>query len=76
VLRSFYRRLRANGKPAKVALVAAMHKLLLILNAMIQNENCLENAMSRHLRQRVVHKSTGGISKNPIACGPSGQPAP
>jgi transposase len=30
-LRPFYQRLRAGGKPAKVALVAAMHKLLLIL---------------------------------------------
>jgi transposase len=38
VLRSFYQRLRANGKPAKVALVAAMHKLLLILNAMTKTK--------------------------------------
>jgi transposase len=30
VLRPFYQRLRAAGKPAKVALVAGMHKLLLI----------------------------------------------
>ena len=34
VLRPFYQRLRVSGKPAKVALVAAMHKMLLILNAM------------------------------------------
>lgn len=32
----FYRRLRARGKPAKVALVAVMRKLLTILNAMIK----------------------------------------
>jgi transposase len=38
VLRPFYQRLRAAGKPAKVALVAAMHKLLLILNAMLKTE--------------------------------------
>ena len=31
-LRPFYQRLRATGKPAKVALVAAMRRLLLILN--------------------------------------------
>jgi transposase len=37
-LRPFYQRLRASGKPAKVALVAAMHKLLLILNAMIRTK--------------------------------------
>jgi transposase len=30
VVRPFYQRLRATGKPAKVALVAAMRKLLLI----------------------------------------------
>ncbi|MEO6003128.1 MAG: transposase, partial [Opitutus sp.] len=31
-LRPFYRRLRANGKPAKVALVAVARKLLVFLN--------------------------------------------
>jgi transposase len=36
VLRTFYERLRAAGKPAKVALVACMHKLLTILNAMVK----------------------------------------
>jgi transposase len=35
-LRPFYQRLRAAGKPAKVALVAAMRKLLTILNAMLK----------------------------------------
>lgn len=34
VLRAFHQRLRAAGKPPKVALVAAMRKLLTILNAM------------------------------------------
>ncbi len=34
VLRAFYQRLRAAGKPPKVALVACMRKLLTILNAM------------------------------------------
>jgi len=37
VLRVFYRRLRDAGKPAKVALVATMRKLLTILNAMIKH---------------------------------------
>jgi transposase len=36
VLRRYYQRLRAVGKPAKVALIAAMRKLLSILNAMIK----------------------------------------
>lgn len=35
VLAAFYARLRAAGKPAKVALVACMRKLLTILNAML-----------------------------------------
>ena len=34
VIRSFYERLLAQGKPKKVALLACAHKLLLILNAM------------------------------------------
>ena len=36
VLRAFYRRLLAAGKPKKVALTACMRKLLTILNAMMR----------------------------------------
>jgi transposase len=35
-LKVFYQRLRAAGKPAKVALVACMRKLLTIINSMIR----------------------------------------
>jgi transposase len=38
VLRAFHRRLRAAGKPPKVALVAAMRKLLTIINAMVAHQ--------------------------------------
>jgi len=38
VLRTFYQRLRQAGKPAKVALVATMRKLLTILNAMMKHQ--------------------------------------
>ena len=38
VIRDFYQRLLAAGKPKKVALVACMRKLLTILNAMVKNE--------------------------------------
>lgn len=38
VIRAFYLRLRSAGKPAKVALIAAMHKLLTILNAMLKQQ--------------------------------------
>jgi transposase len=36
VLRPFYERLLAAGKPKKVALTACMHKLLIILNALVR----------------------------------------
>ena len=38
-LRSFYRRLRAAGKPTRLALVAVMRKLLTILNAMLRDNS-------------------------------------
>ena len=38
VIRTFYQRLRALGKPPLVALVAAMRKLLTILNAMVKHQ--------------------------------------
>jgi transposase len=38
-LAHFYRRLRDLGKPAKVALVAVMRKLLTILNAMVKHQS-------------------------------------
>jgi len=37
VIRAFYERLCAVGKPKKLALTACMHKLLLILNAMLRD---------------------------------------
>ena len=37
VIKAFYQRLLAAGKAKKVALVACMHKLLTILNAMVKN---------------------------------------
>jgi transposase len=36
-IRLFYERLRNNGKPAKVALIASMRKLLTILNAIVRD---------------------------------------
>jgi transposase len=43
VLKVFYQRLRAAGKPAKVALTACMRKLLVILNTMIRNGQRWQN---------------------------------
>ncbi|MCY3644463.1 MAG: IS110 family transposase [Acidimicrobiaceae bacterium] len=39
VIRDFYQRLLAAGKPKKVALVACMRKLLVILNAMLKHHS-------------------------------------
>jgi hypothetical protein len=36
-LRAFYQRLRANGKPFKLAIVAAMRKFIVTLNTMLSN---------------------------------------
>ncbi len=36
-LRAFYQSLRQRGKPAKVAIIAAMRKLLVILNAKMRD---------------------------------------
>jgi transposase len=44
VIREFYLRLRLARKPAKVALVACMRKLLVILNAMVKNNTCWQQA--------------------------------
>jgi transposase len=43
-IRAFYLRLRSAGKPAKVALVACMRKILVILNAMLKNNTCWQQA--------------------------------
>lgn len=45
VIREFYRRLRTAGKPPKVALVAAMRKLLTILNAMVHHRTPWRSAV-------------------------------
>jgi transposase len=38
LIRAFYRRLREAGKPAKVALTAAMRKLVILLNALLKQD--------------------------------------
>jgi transposase len=37
VINAFYSRLRNNGKPHNLALVASMRKLLLLLNSLLKN---------------------------------------
>jgi transposase len=44
VIRAFYQRLREAGKPAKVAIVACMRKILTILNAMVRTQTRWQEA--------------------------------
>ncbi len=46
VLCAFYQRLVAAGKPKKVALIAGMHKLLTILNAMIRHQTAWQPTLA------------------------------
>lgn len=46
VLRAFWIRLRERGKPKKVALVACMHKLLTLLNAMLKHQTPWQPALA------------------------------
>jgi transposase len=50
VLRGFYERLRAVGKPFKVAVTACMRKLLTILNAMLQRAGLVVTPAARPRR--------------------------
>ena len=46
VIRACYRRLRAAGKPAKVALTACMRKLLVVCNALCQHQTMWDPTMA------------------------------
>jgi len=48
VIGAFYKRLKAKGKLPKVCLVACMHKLLIILNAMLKNKIRWSENFSHH----------------------------
>jgi hypothetical protein len=61
-LRPFYHRLRATGKPTKVALVAAMRRLLFILNAMLKTKT----SGGRHVPP-LRHAAPTGLPTSPQA---------
>jgi transposase len=48
VIRDFYKRLRLKGKAPKVTLVACMHKLLTIINAMIKHKTRWSEIIFQH----------------------------
>jgi len=61
-LHAFYQRLRERGKPATVALVAAMRKLLAILNAVLKHHTPWNRPVTHpHNGGSVAHKFTGGM---------------
>ena len=49
IIQKHYQRLCGNGKPKKVAIVACMRKILLILNAMIKNSKSWDENYSKSL---------------------------
>jgi hypothetical protein len=65
VLKQFYERLLARGKREKVALVAVMRRIIVILNAMLKTNTTWTRpcaaAPKKLDRWRVAHKSTGGM---------------
>ena len=54
VIRAFYQRLLAAGKAKKVALIACMHKLLTILNALLKQRTAWRHAVEPVLTARPV----------------------
>jgi transposase len=46
-LKTFYERLRANGKPTKVAIVAVARKLLTMLNAMMRDQTAWHPSLNK-----------------------------
>jgi transposase len=56
VIRDFYKRLKARGKPSKVALVACMRKLLAILNEMVRHQQPWRNQPTAASKQQDAEK--------------------
>jgi transposase len=61
VIRAHFMQLRARGKEFKVALVACMHKLLTILNAMIKQQTPWQPVVPRREGGRAVESSNSRI---------------
>lgn len=50
IIQKYYLKLCSNGKPKKVAIVAAMRKILLILNAMLKKQSKWDQNYSNYLK--------------------------
>ena len=67
VLKAYYQRLRAKGKEAKVAIIACMRKLIVILNTMLARDEPWNPRLERpHERARA--RPPGGASRRPLGC--------
>jgi transposase len=80
LLKQFYERLLARGKLEKVALVAVMRRIIVILNAMLKTNTTWRQPARLHsikIRQTArcpqVHRRDASF--DPRACGPCGQRA-
>jgi transposase len=66
MLKNFYERLRAKGKPAKQALTACMRKLLVVLNAMLRHQTPWSGPSHLCKRRRENPSVEGGwIERSP-----------
>jgi hypothetical protein len=59
-IRAFYQRLLAAGKAKMVAVTAAMHKLLLILNAMVKSNSLWDEKKEKRYLE-TINTKTGAI---------------
>ena len=75
-LKSFYRRLRDAGKPARLALVAARRKLLTILNAILRDQQALGTRPELSVETMAATPAAASAGSSPQAAGGGGATAP
>ena len=75
-LKRFYRRLRDAGKPARLALVAAMRKLLTILNAILRDHRPWATCPYLSVEAMAARSAGASGGSRPSAAGGGGATAP
>ncbi len=68
VLKAYYQRLRAKGKEAKVALIACMRKLIVILNTMLARDQTWKSTELEPPHERGFAGPPGGASRRLHGC--------
>ena len=66
-IKTYYQRLVASGKKKMVALVAAMRKLLVILNAMLRNQTTWRTIYHEHLTFKTVRYKSYSLAGKMLA---------